>query len=62
MGFIIVSDEKKSEILKEKNFKYVITKIGDKSVYAFKKTDELVKYLCKNYSEKDYITTRKINF
>lgn len=62
MKTIIVLDSNTSEELINKGFKYIVDSINNKKVYAFLFSEELNKYLLKNYSQNQYIVNSGIRF
>lgn len=59
---IKVIDKAIADKLISLGYQYMYEKINDKTIYVFKETDDLIKYMYSNYSKKNFFLENKLRF
>lgn len=52
----------KAEELRLMGFSYMLEKEGEKTLYVFTSTEELISYINKNFEKKDYLYEKRLKF
>lgn len=61
-NLIKIIDPKKAELLSSLGFNYVEEKCGDKCLYTFFSSEELMSYIVKNFDKRDFLLSNKMTF
>lgn len=61
-NLIKLFDSEKAELLSKTGFKYMLEDMGDQKAYVFCVSEELLRYLQTNFSQKDFVVENTLRF
>lgn len=62
IGEILILDKNQADTLLSLGFKYTKRTIDNKEVFVFIQTNELMKSLCSNFEQGDFLLNKTVNF
>ena len=62
MGEVLILDKTKADTLLSLGFKYTKRNIDNKEVFVFIQTNELMKSLCSNFEQSDFLISNTVKF